>query len=250
MAITRVSDYGNYPNKVDINQIQQKMQQGNKRNAAVKNDTLDISKAGREALANKMSALGGIGKNAEIRRLSSVSSQSMINNFEKAVSLEKAEDVKSNTFDEHINQMVSAYDSMKRHIEEKYADMGREQQYYVADDGSIQELTKEKELEMLDNAYAKHSEFMAATTEIWSSLQDFKSQIAYHANNGTKEQAASADNTKKGEIKKQAYQAFMSAVNDENRQWLLQEKEGFQLNLAISVSVRKELNGIWDYYKN
>ena len=40
--------------------------------------------------------------------------------------------------------MVSAYKKMRNGIEEKYADTDREQQYYVANDGSIQELTKEK----------------------------------------------------------------------------------------------------------
>ena len=235
-----VYDARNREMKVNADGIRQKLQQGKNGNPVQKNDTVDISKAGRDALSNKMSSLFGTGKRTEIKSLSPVSSQSMINDFESAVSLEKGDGTKSDTFDRHVNQMVSAYQQMRDQIEEKYADADKEQQYYVADDGSIQELTKEKELEMLDRAYAKHSEFMAGSTEIWSNLQDFEPQIAYQSKN----------NIKKDDIKNQAYQAFMSAVNDENLKLLSQEKEGFKLNLGISASVRNELNRIWDYYAN
>lgn len=267
MAISKTDSYGSiygniyennhgaqkkmsYPNEVSTNQIRQQWQQGNRENNAVKNDTVDISKAGQDALTNKMFALHDKKKNVEVGHLSPISSQSMIDDFEKAVSAQKTEGVKTNTFDAHVNQMVSAYCTMKKRIEEKYADSGRKQEYYVADDGSIQELNKEKELEMLDRAYVKHSEFMAATTEIWNSLQDFKPQITYQAKNGVKEQSILAQNSKKGEIKGQAYQAFMSAVNSENIKLRSQEKEDFPFNFSISVSARKELNHIWDYYAN
>ena len=175
-----------------------------------------------------------------------------MSDFERAVSAEKEEEVMNNTFDYHVNQMVSAYKRMRNGIEEKYADTDREQQYYVADDGSIQKLTKEKELEMLDKAYEKHSKFMAASTEIWSNLQDFKPQITYHSKSADITQSVSTDNTRKRGIKEQAYQAFMSAVNNENIRLLSQSKEGLsniKLDFDISKSARNELNHIWDYYK-
>lgn len=50
-----------------------------------------------------------------------------MSDFERAISAEKEEGVKSNTFDYHVNQMVSAYKRMRNDIEEKYADTDREQ---------------------------------------------------------------------------------------------------------------------------
>ena len=239
---------------VDMDRVKQKIKQTDKDNAAVTgNDTVEISKAGRNALEKKISALSRAGQNKPAGKLSPVSSSSVMSDFERAVSAEKEEGVKSNTFDCHANQMVSAYKRMRNGIEEKYADTDREQQYYVADDGSIQELTKEKELEMLDKAYEKHSKFMAASTEIWSDLQDFKPQITYHSKSADTAQSVSADNTGKSGIKEQAYQAFMSAVNNDNIRLLPQSKDGLsniKLGLGILTSARNELNRIWDYYTN
>lgn len=238
---------------VDMDRVKQKIEQVDKDNVAVTgNDTVDISKSGRNALENKISALSRAGQNKATGKLSPVSSFSVMSDFERAVSAEKEEGVKSNTFDYHVNQMVSAYKRMRNGIEEKYADTDREQEYYVADDGSIQELTKEKELEMLDKAYEKHSKFMATSTEIWNNLQDFKPQITYHSKSADTAQSVSADNIGKIGIKEQAYQAFMSAVNNENIRLLPQSKDSLsniKLGLGISTSARNELNRIWDYYK-
>ena len=238
---------------VDMDRAKQKIEQVDKDNITVTgNDTVDISKAGRNALEKKIYALGSAGQNKPAGKLSPVNSFSVMSDFERAVSAEKEEEVMSNTFDYHVNQMVSAYKRMRNGIEEKYADTDREQQYYVADDGSIQKLTKEKELEMLDKAYEKHSKFMAASTEIWSNLQDFKPQITYHSKSADITQSVSTDNIRKRGIKEQAYQAFMSAVNNENIRLLSQSKEGLsniKLDFDISKSARNELNHIWDYYK-
>lgn len=247
----RLCQHENYV--VDMDRTRQESKWADRSNGIViRNDIVDISKAGRNALENKMSALSRAGQIKAAGKLSPVSSFSVISDFERAVSSEKEEGVKSNTFDYHVNQMVSAYKRMRNGIEEKYADTDREQQYYVADDGSIQKLTKEKELEMLDKAYEKHSKFMAASTEIWSNLQDFKPQITYHSKSADITQSVSTDNTRKRGIKEQAYQAFMSAVNNENIRLLSQSKEGLsniKLDFDISKSARNELNHIWDYYK-
>ena len=221
---------------VDMDRVKQKIEQVDKDNVAVTgNDTVDISKAGRNALEKKIYALGSAGQNKPAGKLSPVNSFSVMSDFERAVSAEKEEEVMSNTFDYHVNQMVSAYKRMRNGIEEKYADTDREQQYYVADDGSIQKLTKEKELEMLDKAYEKHSKFMAASTEIWSNLQDFKPQITYHSKSADITQSVSTDNTRKRGIKEQAYQAFMSAVNNENIRLLSQSKEGLS-NIKLDLT--------------
>lgn len=238
---------------VDMDRIRQESKRADRSNdIVIRNDTVDISRAGRNALENKMFALSRAGQNKAAGKLSPVSSFSVISDFERAVSAEKEEGIKSNTFDYHVNQMVSAYKRMRNGIEEKYADTDREQQYYVADDGSIQKLTKEKELAMLEKAYEKHSKFMAASTEIWGNLQGFKPQITYHSKSADTVQSVSADNTGNSGMKEQAYQAFMSAVNNENIRLLSQSKDGLsniKLDLGISRSARNELNHIWDYYK-
>ena len=40
----------------------------------------------------------------------------------------------------------------------------------MTESGKIEELTKEKELDMLNQAYENHSNFMATSTEIWSEM--------------------------------------------------------------------------------
>ena len=135
-----------------------------------KSDTAVISEEGRKALQNRRSAFAKTGT-TEVRRLSSVSSFGYCNDYEKILSelsngcasdefvtenysqgkvdalkskFEFQDEVKTDNFDCHVNKMVSAYNLMKDAIEDKYANPDRELEYYVADDGSMQELTKEK----------------------------------------------------------------------------------------------------------
>ena len=270
--------------EIDVKKTKNKMQQAKEQYQSLSSrDTAVISEEGRKALQNKMAAFAKTGTATEVRRLSSASSFGYCNDYEKILSelsngsvsdefvtenyskekvdalkskFEFQEEVKTDSFDCHVNKMVSAYNLMKDAIEDKYAYPDRELEYYVADDGSMQELTKEKELEMLDKAYEKHSIFMAASTEIWADLKDFQPQITYYSNTG---QAATSETQtfqagyKKNEIKNQAYQAFMSAISGENRNMLLQEQGNLnhlKLNLSISSSARTQINSIWDYYAN
>ena len=230
MSMTNFSDYTNYNNLkrlssysyyVDTDKVRQRILQANKDRTANHhhNDSVDISDEGLNALKEKMSAIGHIGQAGDIKELSSLNS--------------------------------GAYQLMKERIEEKYTMPDHQKEYYTAEDGSIQELTKEKELEMLDKAYETHNSFMATSTQIWSELQDFKAQTVYHSS-GTKAEASTT--TKQNtDIKEQAYNAFMSAINDENT-GLLKHKDdnlnNLHLNLGISSSARNMLNGIWDYYAN
>ena len=270
--------------EIDVNKTTNKMQQAKKQySSLLSSDTAVISEEGRKALQNKMSACAKTGTETEVRRLSSVSSFGYCNDYEKILSelsngsvsdefvtenysqgkvdalkskFEFQDEVKTDSFDCHVNKMVSAYNLMKDAIEDKYANPDRELEYYVADDGSMQELTKEKELEMLDKAYEKHSIFMATSTEIWADLKDFQPQITYYSNTvqvTTGETQTFQSGYKKNEIKNQAYQAFLSAISGENRNMLLQEQGNLnhlKLNLSISSSARTQINSIWDYYAN
>ena len=150
-----------------------------------------------------------------------------------------------------MNQMVAAYEQMRERIEQKYASGDSETVADTAKDGSTGTMTKEKELEMLDQAYETHSRFMAASTRIWEELKDFKVRSVRHSNGV--EQDTSADKKKQTGVQQQAYRAFMSAVSDENRALLKQQTGSLNhvhLNLDITDSARKALNGIWDYYGN
>ena len=78
-----------------------------------------------------------------------------VNRFENEVTEVFAKEdttqgVKSDTFEHHVNRMATAYNKMKNSIEEKYAAQDYEQEYYVTESGKIEELTKEKELDMLN----------------------------------------------------------------------------------------------------
>lgn len=260
---------------VDVGRIRESIQQADKGIAAGKRqgDSVDISGEGRRVLREKMSAAKRMEPSGDIGKLSPINSGAygMMNDFEKVMSelgggsvsdefvtkdysqedvdalkarFEETEGAKTDTFDGYVNKMASAYQLLKDRIEEKYAASGAGKEYYTAEDGSTQELTKEKELEMLDKAYETHSRFMAANTQIWSELQDFKAQTVYHSGGSEKEAAA---------VKEQAYHAFMDAVSEKNGGRLKQEKGSlnqFQMDLGISLSARNTLNGIWDYYAN
>lgn len=217
-------------------------------------DSLDISEAGRNALREKMSAVKRSERAGDIKKLSSINSGAygIMNEFEKAMAeTDFAKEEGTDAFDSHVNKMAAAYQLMKDRIEEKYAAADRQEEYYTAADGSMQELTKEKELEMLDKAYEAHSRFMAASTQIWCELQDFKARTTSHS--GGAEEAAPGAPQKSTEVKEQVYRAFMSAVSEENLGLLKQEKgsrKPFRLQLDISSSARSLLNSIWDYQRS
>lgn len=241
--------YENYA--IDTDRLRQKFQDRDQDKSSVRPsgyDTVDISEDGRQALEQKMVEAFRAKQGIEAAgTLTNVSLLSVSENFEKAVSAEQRDKTATNNFDRHVDKMVSAYTKMKHEIEEKYANMSQEQLYYVADDNGIQRLTKEKELELLDKAYEHHSMFMASFTESLDSLRDFKPQIRYHQSGSQVEdrfvdpsQTALADGAKpkKGEIRDQAYQVFLSAIG----------KGDSQSDSGVSASAKSELNRIWDHY--
>ena len=277
------SQYNGY--KVNIDRVKQEIEK--QKNSSIRLcDQAEISAEGKTALESKMSALAGERYMEDIRHLSSVSSYGYISDFEKALSdlgkgnvsgeyltrayeedieqiaakFEEEDREKTDSFDRHINKAVAVYNMMRERIEAKYADSQREMEYYVSDHGEMEELTKERELEMLDKAYEKHSLFMATSTEIWSDLQDFTPTVVYHKDSKQSEgeqfvnesrQEEVTEHSEKGQIKDMVSKAFMSAISNENRM-SLSKHEGslnhFKLNLGISVSERDRLNGIWDFY--
>lgn len=201
-----------YSYRVDADRIKQHLQQADNNSVSDKrqSDSVEISEEGRNALKEKVSAIESLRQTGDIAKLSPMGSYGIMNDFEKIMSelgngsvsddfvtkdysqasvdalksrIENEKGTKTDSFDSYANKMVAAYQLMQDRIEEKYAASDKQKEYYVAADGSMQEMTKEKELEMLDNAYETHSRFMATSTQIWSELQDFKVQITYHFSN-------------------------------------------------------------------
>ena len=275
MDINNLQRTPSHSYRVDADRIKQRLQQADKGIVVdqLQGDRVDISGEGRRALREKMSAARRMEQSGDIGKHLSINSGAygMMNDFEKVMSelgggsvsdefvtkdysqvdvdalkarFEGKDGTKANTFDSYVNKMASAYQLLKDRIEEKYAASGGRKEYYTAEDGSTQELTKEKELEMLDKAYETHSRFMATNTQIWSELQGFKAQTVYHSGGSEKEAAA---------VKEQAYRAFMDAVSEKNGGRLKQEKSSlnqFRLDLGISSSARNTLNRVWDYFAN
>ena len=279
------SQYNGY--KVNVDRVKQEIEK-QKNSSICLCDQAEISAEGKKALESSMSSLAGKRHMNDIRYLSAISSYGYINDFEKALSdlgkgnvsgeyltgvyeedieqiaskFEKEDGKKTDSFDRHINKAVSAYNMMRERIEAKYADSQRETEYSVSDHGEMEELTKERELEMLDKAYEKHSLFMATSTEIWLDLQDFTPTVVYHKDSKQSDgeqfvnesrQEEVTEHSEKGQIKDMVSKAFMSAISNENRM-SLSKHEGslnhFKLNLDISTSERDRLNSIWDFYAN
>ncbi len=278
------SQYTGY--KVDVNRIRNNIEKQNENDSFC--DRAIISEEGKKALEDRMAEVEKQRNIDGVRHLSSVSSYGYKSDFEKALSdlgqgsisdeyltgdykkeisdiaskFEKEEDEKTDSFDSHVNKAVSVYHMMRDKIEAKYVDSQRKVEYYVADNGEIEELTKEKELEMLDEAYANHSTFMATSTEIWAALQDFTPMVTYHKGDtqvdgeqsaNTSQKKASTEDGEKGKITDIVSQAFMSAISEANESALVEHHGSlnhFKLDLGISTSARDMLNGIWDYYAN
>lgn len=169
------------------------------------------------------------------KQLSSVSYQNYVDRFESTLSEFEASNGDAaipNHFDYHADQMLAAYEQMKNDIEAKYASDDYKPEYYIAESGRIEELTKDKELDMLKRAYESHSTLMATSTEIWAGLKDFTPSTVYSHSGSASVDAQTADSSK-GHIKDIAYKAFMSAISPD---------------FNISASDRSLLNSIWNYY--
>lgn len=190
-------------------------------------DNLSISSAGQESY----------------KQLSSVSYQNYVDRFESTLSELEASNGDAaiqNHFDYHADQMSAAYEQMKNDIEAKYASDDYKPEYYIAESGRIEELTKDKELDMLKRAYESHSTLMATNTEIWAELKNFTPNTVYSHSSSASNDAqtpskseAETGATQKGHIKDIAYKAFMSAISPD---------------FSISASDRSLLNSIWNYY--
>ena len=279
--------YGTYTGSYDY---QTKQQQPHNKDVVKEDshknnqDSLTISEEAKKAMSEAKTQMIEI---SDVKNITGISKSSYSMAFEKTLSLlgtnsdsmidsstgltsnqmeelknhfEQEEGTRTDTFSRHLNQMTAVYQMMSENIDEKYANPDRETEYYIAEDGSTQELTKEKEQEMLNQAYSDHSECMATSMEIWNDLSGTEMYTRYDSRKTTtysmpvdngKNAGEKIVNAKKGEIKNNAYQAFLSAIGGNNISKLMGTEGSWnhvKLDLSISSSHVKDLNKIWDYY--
>lgn len=213
-----------------------------------------------------------IEKLEKIGKLSSINSYTYMRDFQETLASPEIKDlfkddngIKNNSFDKYANKMALAYDKMLSKIEDKYNSPDRETEYFLAEGGEIQELTKEKEIDMLNKSYERHSTFMASSMAIWKGLQDFNVNIEHYPagekqiSGSYYESSASvmlSKNSSSGNryIAKWAYSAFMSAIRTDNLD-IIHNMHGYadniNLDLGLSDQQRHELNIMLDrWYSN
>ncbi len=196
MDINNLQRTPSYSYQVDTDRIKQRLQQNDKSSSANQRqgDSVDISEKGRNALQEKVSAMKRLGQIKDTKNLSSINSGSY---------------------------------GIMNDFERIMSELGG---------GSVSDdlVTKEKELEMLDNAYETHSRFMATSTQIWSELQDFKVQTVYHSS-GAKTETSSTKEQNIG-VKEQAYNGFMSAISTENSR----QRNKFPVASGVGVNIKNK----------
>ncbi len=209
---------------VDADRLQQKKEDQPPSADRSGRDTVEISEDARQALeALRNRDHIEIAGTVEPDRF--CMGQKVFEEYEQAVMAEQREKVTSGNFDRHVDKMVSAYQKMKKDIEEKYADADED---------------KKQQLELLDKAYESHSKLMAKHTETMYDLTDFTPQITYHSSKHVTEQQVQTKPDKlslsgryeKGAIRDHAYNTFMTAIG----------KGG------TASQGKEDLNRIWDYY--
>lgn len=212
-----------------------------------------------------------IEKLEKIRKLSPINSYTYMRDFQETLSSPEIKalfkddnGVKNNSFDKYASKMALTYDRMLSKIEEKYSVPDRETEYFLTEGGGIEELTKEKEIDMLNQSYERHSTFIASSMAIWKGLQDFNVNISYtyrseeirysseknsYYGNDNKKILLSNSAKSNNYITKWAYSAFMSAIGNENLNLIHNihdNADNIKLDLGLTGEQRNELNLMLD----
>lgn len=148
--------------RIDVDKVKQRLNEQNSESTK-KTDEVCISEEGKIALEEKMTeVLAEITPHIE-GKLSDISSQYYVDVFgEKLIASEKSKDM-----DAYFKKMKTIYHEMQEDIETKYNNDKQEEVYFISQNGVIEELTKEKELGLLDYAYESHKTLMENSMKIW-----------------------------------------------------------------------------------
>lgn len=150
-------------NEMTINVDKLKERIDNKKQAdSRKTDECCISEEGKTTLEEKMLEAHDNTLLHVAGRLSNISRQYYVDLFGKTLQMTP----KSKSMDEFFVKMESLHEEMEKEIESKYDNL-REEEYFVSQNGTIEKLTKEKELELLHFAYESHKTLMRNSIEIW-----------------------------------------------------------------------------------
>ncbi|MBQ3559059.1 MAG: hypothetical protein IJA07_06085 [Agathobacter sp.] len=149
--------------KMNVNVENAKQRIGNwKQIDSRKTDECCISEEGKTTLEEKMLEAHDNTLLHVAGRLSNISRQYYVDLFGKTLQMTQ----KSKSMDEFFEKMESLHEEMEKEIESKYDNL-REEEYFVSQNGTIEKLTKEKELELLHFAYESHKTLMRNSIEIW-----------------------------------------------------------------------------------
>ena len=116
-----------------------------------KSDKVSISAEGRAILEEKMFEQHKTSIPHIQGNLSNISHQYYVDTFGQRLQMSP----KSKNMDEFFSKVKTLYEEMETEIESKY-DNFQEGEYYVTQNGKIEKLTKEKELDMLHFAFERH----------------------------------------------------------------------------------------------
>lgn len=148
--------------RIDVDEVKQRISEHNPETAK-KNDEVCISEEGKLALEEKMAETRDAvlphiqGKISNIRR------QYYVDKFgEKLIATEKSKDM-----DAYFQKMKTMHEEMQDEIERKYENSKQEDVYFISQNGVIEELTKDKEMELLNFAYDSHKSLVLNSMKIW-----------------------------------------------------------------------------------
>ena len=136
--------------KIDVDKIKQRFTEQSLEDID-KTDKVSISAEGKAILEEKMSEQHKTSIPHIQGNLSNASRQYYVDTFGQRLQMSS----KSRNMDEFFLKMKTLHEEMRKEIEAKY-DNSQEEEYYVAQNGTIEELTKEKELDMLHFAFERH----------------------------------------------------------------------------------------------
>lgn len=140
--------------KIDADKIKQRINEQHYKDLD-KTDKITISEEGRNAFEETMNEQRDQAIPHIEGKLSPVSRQYYVDLFGETLQKTK----KSKNMDELFIKMESLYEEMAKEIESKYDNL-QEEEYFVSQNGKIEKLSKEKELDLLQFAYESHMELM------------------------------------------------------------------------------------------
>ena len=148
--------------KIDMEHVKLKINE-HKAEKTKKTDEVCISEEGKIALEKKMMESFDESVPHIEGKISDISSQYYIDTFgEKLLESEKSKDM-----DAVFKKMKTLHQELQEDIKTKYNNEKNEEVFFINGNGVIEELTMDKEMELLDQAYEAHKMLITNSMKIW-----------------------------------------------------------------------------------